>query len=337
MTLLISPNDATASDFDALFTINQAIKIDPTEFGIVLDSFCWSTCCEANVNCGSTSAPAEGRSPQAHSPVQREEPRKLSERVACSGVNGNPLIAIHSWRGESHNYARLSMALGDQLIYSLRHPDPDGGSLPRRVDEWVEYHRQSLALAGAEPPFGGVLAVELARRLLEEGNDVSYVGLIDTTRPRLKPLSTQQFFWSHMEEAARMESHERVPYLLANSKFLLARAFPRVARLRFRALQVAGRRGPKATSSAARPPDSLTASIHLAYLNYKGDAVPYPVHLYATESSTIRAQGPALRWLPWMHGGYTLDPIAGEHLTIFTDEHIDSLAVSMRPHLEGSE
>lgn len=266
------------------------------------------------------------------------------EAITRTGSKGTPIIAVHSWRGEPENYARLSAKLGDQLIYSLHHPDPDAGDLPRRVDAWVDHHRRLLELTGLEPPyrlagysFGGVVVVELARRLLAEGHAVDYVGLIDSTRPRLVPLTTREFIWYHLDAAAAMEDSERLPYLAAKARLLAARTFPRTARLSHRALQAVGLRPPDAPNTTAKPSDPLTVSIHVSYLNYRGDPVPFPVHLYTTAGSTEHAQAPAHRWLPWLHGGYTLTPIAGEHLTIFTDEHVESLAAAMRPHIRAAD
>ena len=51
-----------------------------------------------------------------------------------------------------------------------------------------------------EPPyrlvgwsFGGVVAVEAERRLIAGGTPVFFVGMIDTIRPNLRPLSTIEY------------------------------------------------------------------------------------------------------------------------------------------------
>src|SRR5580700_8705066 len=98
--------------------------------------------------------------------------------------------------------------MGGRIIHCILPPVPGEDRMPRRVDEWVDHVEVGLASLDLSPPyrivgwsFGGVVAVETARRLQDAGTEVAFVGLIDTIRPRLVPLSNREFVWHHLGAA----------------------------------------------------------------------------------------------------------------------------------------
>lgn len=258
-------------------------------------------------------------------------------RWARTGATGAPLVAIHTWwpTVELPHYESLSAALGDAPIVSLLAPDPEVVPMPRRVDEWVDHHEVTLRSIDVEPPlhligwsFGGVVTLELARRLRDRGVEVASVGLIDCVRPRLVPLSTSEFVWHHLGVAARLPEEERSAYVWRKVQFMAGRRFPRVGAMAKRALVSVGRRRPDerilASGSKARGP--LVAAIHNSYLNYRGDPVDFPVDLYAAEETAERFREPVLGWLPWLQGGYRITSIPGGHTSMFERAQVEGLA-----------
>ena len=178
--------------------------------------------------------------------------------------------------------------------------------------------------------FGGVVAVELARRLVDRGDDVEFVGLIDTTRPRLLPLSNREYVWYHLGAAAAMTDAERLPYLRHKVAYLAVRTFPRVGGAARATLMRFGYRRDRVKKHSVKPTDPLMIAVHTSYLNYRGEGVPFAVHLYATQESLTKAGSPVLRWAQWLHGGYTVRDIPGGHYSLFDPEHIASLAEALR-------
>lgn len=232
--------------------------------------------------------------------------------------------------------------MGGTPILSML-PPPDDGPMPRRTEQWVDHHEAVLRSAPVEPPYrlvgwsyGGIVAVELARRLRDEGAEVDFVGMIDTIRPRLAPLDAREYAWYHLGAAAAMaDPRQRIPYLRRRAKPLVYRRFPRATEGVSQALQRAGLRAPRKKTSE-KPTDPLIVAVHTSYLNHHPVGVPFPVSLYETQESVERAMEPALRWNGWLHGGYELVDIPGGHFSLWDEEHVDALGAALACSLARS-
>lgn len=268
----------------------------------------------------------------------------MGERWVRSGCSDDgaqrPLVAVHTWYGETDKFERLAGALGDVPVLSQLPPDPERDELPRRTEQWVDHHEAVLRSLPVGPPyrlvgwsFGGVVAVELARRLRDAGEAVEYVGLVDTIRPRLLPLSDREFVWYHLGAAAAMPEEQRMRYLRQKTAYLVHRRFPRAGGAARSTMIRFGYRRDRAVKHSVRPTDPLQAAVHLAYLNYRGEGVPFPVGLYATEESLAKAREPVLRWAPWLHGGYDLTVVPGGHFSLFDVGNVEVLADAVRRDL----
>ena len=192
---------------------------------------------------------------------------------------------------------------------------PDVGALPRRVDQWVDHAEAVLRDAPVEPPyrlvgwsFGGVVALELARRLRGEGTEVSYVGMIDTTRPRRAPLADRDYIWYHLAAAAELpDERERLPYLGSVALFLADRRFPRAepgTRYGARASRAARRAEQEAIVKPHRSAEDLDP--HRRTCNYRGDAGAVPGEPLRVPALGGTGAGPTLGWSGLLHGGYEL-------------------------------
>ncbi len=259
------------------------------------------------------------------------------------GAGTGALVAQHTWMGESDHYTALADAMGCEIL-SILPPSPDDGPMPRRVEQWVDHHQTVLETLPVEPPyrfvgwsFAGVVAIEMARRLRDTGHGDSFVGMIDTIRPRLLPLSTREYVWFHLSAALAMpDEQERIAYLKGRGLFLLYRRFPKTGAAARNALVRVGRREPLGNPKP-KPTEPAMVSVHTSYLNYRGDPVPFPVSIYATAGSTRRSREPALRWASWLHAGYELTDIPGAHFTMFDPEHVGALGDAIRMSLARYE
>ncbi len=269
----------------------------------------------------------------------------------CRVGDGNqaPLVAVHTWHSDVMHYEALSQALGDRPIFSVLPPKSDAGALPRRVDDWVDHVLAVLDELPVDPPyrvigwsFGGVVALETARRLIAGGKPVAFVGMIDTIRPKLRPLSPSEYLWYHLGEALDIPDERlRIRYMGKKGLVYLHRRFPVAGGAAKRALRVARpqpapeAKRPKPSNS--KPRDPLKVSIHVSYLNYRGRGVDFPVSLYATAPSCVRAGGPALRWSGWLEAGYEFVMISGDHFSLFERGNVESFAGVLQRSLDVVE
>jgi len=259
------------------------------------------------------------------------------------------LVAIHTWHREELQYDAVAQAMGGRPIYSILPPKSDASALPRRVDDWVDHVLTVLDELPVVPPyhligwsFGGVVAVETARRLLADGTPVGFVGLIDTIRPKLRPLSTSECVWYHLGET-RVIPDDRLKFRYLGEKGLqmLDRRFPVAGGVakRLRRL-VRPRPAPEERPSkplSSGPRDPLEISVHVSYLNYRGQGVDFPVSLYATAPSSAEARAPVLRWAGWFEAGYEFVMIPGDHHSLFGWVNVEHLAVALQRSLDIAE
>jgi thioesterase domain-containing protein len=199
-----------------------------------------------------------------------------------------------------------------------------------RVPSWVEHHHRQLLTLQPDPPyrllgwsFGGVIAIELARRLRAEGRPIEFVGLIDSIRPRIRPIRTRDALPYHLREAALIDDPAaQRDYLRREARWRFSRWLGLWAqRLRPDTGTLAGRQGYR------KPQDPLLRSIHRSYLNYQAEPIDFPVALFATSDSTERCgEDASLYWSYFFRGGFTVHPIPGDHHTLWEDRHLDVVA-----------
>ena len=248
-----------------------------------------------------------------------------------------PLVLVQTARREIGHAAQLDAHLRDREVVELAAPEMTSATMLTRVEQWVEHHRRTLDELALAPPhlllgwsFGGVVALEIARAEQREGAPPSDVGLVDSIRPRIRPISVHAAVRSHLREAALLsDPDERRAYLVREAKIRVGRRMRRErAALDRRPARWGGR--PVPTRPSAPPVDPAIRSIHRSYLNYEASPVTFPVAQFTTEGSTARCGGdPSLRWAPFLQGGFDVQPIAGGHHSLWCAEHLPALAAAI--------
>src|SRR3954454_15642824 len=119
-----------------------------------------------------------------------------------------PVVFFHTWGDEATHLAALAERLRpDQPLYGLEPPVPIEGDMPETTADWLAFHRPKFDSLPIGPPYwlagfsyGGVVAMEVARQLHDEGTDVAWLGLVDTMRPRLNPKGFRPYVRYHFDE-----------------------------------------------------------------------------------------------------------------------------------------
>jgi len=126
--------------------------------------------------------------------LRHNAPSKAGDRVVAFRTEGEkpPLFLLHALKGDIL-YARELFPLlrENRPVYGLRAPHLDGSEpVPRSIETMASAFiadmrriqpRGNYNVCGYS--FGGILAFEIARQLRQTGEDVAFLGLIDTLVP----------------------------------------------------------------------------------------------------------------------------------------------------------
>jgi len=201
--------------------------------------------------------------------------------------------------------------------------------------------------------FGGVIALEVAGRLLQSGRTVALLVMLDARLPKQWPVRRRgSKRRSHLHKRVKQldrflelgSARERLAYLRRRARRRGEKLANRWARLRGRA----GRR--EAPEGLATPEESLEEASHLtmtghrmsqlkraiwvAYLKYRpGGSALRVVQLRTLESQTAAADA-SLGWGPYLAGDLESTLVPGEHFTMFSEPFVAVLAQRLASALE---
>ena len=265
-----------------------------------------------------------------------------------------PLFLIRTWTGEVNNHRRLARHLGpEQPIYSFAPPRgtrPE--DFPKDAQEWAERmlaqvlevpHRGPYRIGGWS--FGGVIALEVAERLVQSGRAVELLVMLDTRLPKQWPVRRRG-------RKRRSRLHKTVKRLdrfleLKTGRERLAFVRGRVARGGEKFLNRATRLrerwerrnlpalkpGPEAGSEpgdyrtmTGHKMPQLQRAIWVAYLKYRPVGSSLRVVQLRTQESQTAAGDVMLGWSPWLHGDVESALLPGEHFNIFQEPHVAAMA-----------
>jgi thioesterase domain-containing protein/acyl carrier protein len=219
-----------------------------------------------------------------------------------------------------HELARYMVP--DQPFYCFQAQGMDG-KLPYldRVEEMASLYLEHLRAAQSRGPyflggysFGGLVALEMARRLLSEHEEIAVLTLVDTYLPRNESQSLLGKFFS----------------LSAGQK--LAYAKKRLTRYG---------RGIKRRIDALSLPPAIKAvreACAAAELRYKPHLYPGRVVLFRASEKALRGLDDARGgWSEYAAGGIEVHEIDGDHGNILNEPQVRQLAAEIRSLLEKAQ
>jgi phthiocerol/phenolphthiocerol synthesis type-I polyketide synthase D len=219
------------------------------------------------------------------------------------------------------------------------------GPLPRDLGDWVAFHREHLDRLPVVAPFhlagfsfGGVIALEIAMQLRDEGQEVAWLGLIDTIRPILNPTGLRPYLRYHLRELVdqpdpvRRRAHLR-RMLLGGGRRTLLRARHQLLRpLRWAGLLPASR---GATVADTRGLGALKKAVWRGYLTHEARPYDAPVALFTGFENRRQAGGdPSLRWSTYLRNGLEVVPLPGEHKEILRPPNVEVAAREIAASLD---
>ncbi|MFF3781140.1 SDR family NAD(P)-dependent oxidoreductase [Streptomyces sp. NPDC001933] len=141
--------------------------------------------------------PRPGRGPATPPPISAAtpparavaQPRLPAEIIPLNaGGSRQPSFWVPGAAGYAASVANLARALGPEYpFYAFQTRGTDGHSMPQMLDEMVDHYIACVRMVQPEGPyvlggysFGGLVAMEMARRLEEQGEEIRHLIMFDT-------------------------------------------------------------------------------------------------------------------------------------------------------------
>ena len=275
-------------------------------------------------------------------PLAADQQRERQQLVTISARGeGRPLYVVHGAGGNVLFLSTLTRAMGgDRPVHVFQAVGINEGEIPdvsieamasRYVAE-LRAHSQSPYLLGGYSG-GGIVALEMARQLLELGDSVAHVILFDSVPPNTPRPSRRQRWTRLAMRAVRSGPADVTPYVKRNTKESLHRFVPERSHLV---------RERKAQERALGYEADDIGFINL-YHYFSAAANRYQLARYDVDVTVLKADHvwPIHRddyyWGDHVWGSLEWYSVPGDHHSMFYPEHAPVLADVVRKVLRRVE
>lgn len=276
--------------------------------------------------------------------VDSTPPTAVSDHLAAVQPEGNgaPVCAIHGGDGGILFYRQLAELLPKDRPFlaiespDLGHSDEIGvGSVEETAAHYVEMLRASrphgpYLLAGYS--YGGVVAYEMARQLVEAGHEVPFVALFDTMNPAapIRPYALTERVSVYWNASNDLSLRERILKLAGRFKDGVE------THLRVKAEVAAAQKA----GTAAAHTEMRAIQLREAHVAAMDAYVPQPfagcLHVFRAAAVNDKFEVPDDYGWKHLVKDLRIIEVPGEHLTMFEDGHVKPLADEFLRCLEAS-
>jgi aspartate racemase len=258
------------------------------------------------------------------------------------GGDGPPLFCIHGGDGGVLFYRSLAELVpheGPLHAIEARALSSNGPIPEATVEETAaSYVREILALHPRGPfrlagySFGGVVAHEMACRLVEMGHEVDFLGLFDTQNPvaPCKRLSLPGRFGTFWQQQAALP----LPAKLERLRERVAEGIATHRRVK-EEVAAAMTQGPAEAHSDLRRVQVREENWR-AMQDYRPRPFAGRITLFKAMTASDKVEWPDdYGWTDLAQGGLDIIPVPGQHLTLFDDGNVESLAAALADRLRA--
>ncbi len=232
-----------------------------------------------------------------------------------------PFFFVHGLGGTVMRFHELARHMAPDQPFLCFQAQGMDGKLPvlDQVHDMAELYLEALRKAQPEGPyylggysFGGLVAVEVARRLIEAGQEIALLALVDT------------YFVGQNGNSSLL------------SRFFLLSTEQKLAYLKKRATRY--RRGIKRRIDALslpRPVKAVREACAAAEQKYRPTVFPGAVTLFRASEKALRGLDNAQNgWQQYAAGGLEIHEIDGDHGNILNEPNVRQLAAALRSRLD---
>ncbi len=266
------------------------------------------------------------------------------ESVHCSplvtiqpeGVNKTPFFCVHAVGGNVLSYRVLAHLLGKQQpFYGLQSPGINGGEQPNSIEGMASAYIEAIRTIQSHGPYylggwsmGGLIAYEMAQQLLQSGEKVSLVVLIDSYTPS----EAKSFEESYIKENNLGECDQETLLMM---NFAVNIGIPDIIKPDTNSSELLERILDKAKSlnllSSDLKPEQMYQLFKIFKTNtlamnkfkpkpYKGRVVLFSVH----------EQEPTRGWAKLVEGNLETLKVAGDHFTILQKPCVEQVSKKLK-------
>jgi acyl-CoA synthetase (AMP-forming)/AMP-acid ligase II/thioesterase domain-containing protein/acyl carrier protein len=271
--------------------------------------------------------------------LRQEKPDTLWSSLVAIQPNGSkpPLFAVHGLYGDILFYRDLVQRLGnDQPFYGLQAQGLNQQQpCLTQIEDMAAHYLQEIQTIQSEGPYflagyslGGLIAFEMAQQLHQQGQKVALLALLDTWNLcryehlcYFKKLPRHRRMLLHLKNLYRLDLLEQLTYAVEKVR----------ARIRER------RETKQFSSPESLVEATLVATNKMATETYAPQVYPGKVSLFAIEEQDLEFYAyfdPQLGWGKLAAGGVELYQVPGEHLTMITEPHVQTLAEHLKACIE---
>jgi thioesterase domain-containing protein len=254
-----------------------------------------------------------------------------------------PLFCVHGGGGGVLTYTRVAEHLGpDQPLWGLQAPRRDEQPLPLRIEHIAEQYIQSILSVRPEGPyslcghsFGGLVAFEMARQLIDQGKRVSLLVVIDHPGPDAQITWIDKLRW-YGHSLSQLNTRQKVHYIVDRVNWRI-RSSPRIPQvLRTAAAKRAGhKKGSKAVAEHRLKTLNETMT---AMALYRPGPYPGRVTLFRARSGSPAINtDPLGGWGLVAQGGVEVHDFGCDHMELFNEPHCRSLCTAFRDCLDRAQ
>jgi amino acid adenylation domain-containing protein len=252
----------------------------------------------------------------------RAEDRAWSPLVALQSAGTKPpLFFVHGLGGTVMRFHELARHMAPDQPFLCFQAQGMDGKLPvlDQVDDMAELYFEHLRKAQPEGPyylggysFGGLVAVEVARRLVEAGQEIGLLALVDTY------FVGQDANSSLLKRFFSLSSEQKLAYLKKR-----ATRYRRGIKRRIDAL------------SLPRPVKAVREACAAAEQKYRPTVFPGAVTLFRASEKALRGLDNAQNgWQQYAAGGLEIHEVDGDHGNILNEPNVRQLASALRARLD---
>jgi amino acid adenylation domain-containing protein len=254
----------------------------------------------------------------------------------------SPLFFMHPLGGEVMCYRKLAMYLGSKRpFYALQPQGLDGKETPHtRVEDMASCYIRDIRNLQPQGPyfiggfsFGGIIALEVAQQLQQQGEEVASLIMLDTCRPGYSQrLPLRKRIPIHIEKFLRQPAYvkQKVKDMARWGKYHLKEKYKPYTKMAHNFAQLA--------MSLPEHDEHLEViqANAIALNNYSFNSYPGKLTLLRTadaerdDDAVGIEYDPEFGWTDIFEGGLEIHHIPGSHLSLLEEPHISVVAERLK-------